>query len=122
MKKGSSFKEWFVENEEIILEGLFDDLAYKLDNVEELKDQPNTVKLLKDIISLYLKKYKIKPTLTGGISKEPQTTPEQDSNQLNVLLSRVPWDIKPALDNLLRTGNIDSFRKHLQEKPTGSSF
>ena len=59
MKKGSSFKEWFVENEEIILEGLFDDLASKLDNVEELKDQPNTVKLLKDIISLYLKKYKI---------------------------------------------------------------
>jgi len=123
MKKGSSFKEWFVEDENLILEAWFDNLADQLNDVKELQDEPNTKKLLKEIIRLYLKKYTIKPTLTkGDLARTEKETPEEDSKNLNVLLSKVPWDVRPAFDKLLRTGNIENFKKDLQNKPTGSSF
>lgn len=124
MKKGSSFKEWYAEDENLILEGLFDSLADQLSNVEQLKDQPNTVTLLKEIIRLYLKKYSVRPSLftKGHLTRTEKETPEEDSKKLNSLLGKIPWDMKPAVDKLLRTGNIEEFKKDLQNKPTGSSF
>jgi hypothetical protein len=100
MKKGSSFKEWYAEDENLILEGLFDSLA----------DQ--------------LKKYSVRPSLftKGHVTRTEKETPEEDSKKLNILLGKIPWDMKPAVDKLLRTGNIEEFKKDLQNKPTGSSF
>lgn len=121
MKKNSSFKEWFVEEEDVLLEGLFDHLERELDSIEYFKDQPNLLKDLKEIVRLYLKKFTIMPTLSGSISQKSTSIPEKDNERLNFLLSRVPWDVKHPFDKLLRTGDVNQFQKDLENRPLGAN-